>query len=144
MLYKVHSLSFYLRIKPLRDSGSQFRIFFLFTKERQTVVRWAWYSVEFSYRGDDLRKLFVNPQERNLPLFSATCVLALGEVFLYLVACACFMARVVNIGSGIHTDSITASDTQYRVSIGGRFAKIKAKALRRKKFAGVAFLKTCV
>jgi hypothetical protein len=30
------------------------------------------------------------------------------------------LVRVVYIGSGIDTDSIAASDTQYRVSIGGR------------------------
>ena len=31
--------------------------------------------------------------------------------------------RVVNIGSGIGTDSIADSDTQYRISIGGTFKK---------------------
>jgi hypothetical protein len=33
------------------------------------------------------------------------------------------LVRVVYIGSGIDTDSIAASDTQYRVSIGGTFKK---------------------
>jgi hypothetical protein len=32
-------------------------------------------------------------------------------------------SRVVNIGSGIGTDSIADSDTQYRISIGGTFKK---------------------
>jgi hypothetical protein len=33
------------------------------------------------------------------------------------------VARVVNIGSGIDTDSIAVNDTQYRVSIGGTLKK---------------------
>jgi hypothetical protein len=33
------------------------------------------------------------------------------------------ISRVVNIGSGIGTDSIADSDTQYRISIGGTFKK---------------------
>ena len=33
------------------------------------------------------------------------------------------ITRVVNIGSGIGTDSIADSDTQYRISIGGTLKK---------------------
>jgi hypothetical protein len=43
--------------------------------------------------------------------------------FLNKLAQKCFVGRVVNIGSGIGTDSIADSDTQYRISIGGTFKK---------------------